>query len=137
MISIIDGKRYLESYFSCRIIIIPATPFYRVFPSYPLVTGHAYYLSTMEGSLYKWTNYYSGRLNNNHMNIYLSIIIIYTWTNDCTYSNLIYYNYNYFQGWQSRWFILDNGVLSYYLSPEEVTQGSRGSVKVASCNIIG
>ena len=71
------------------------------------------------------------------MNIYLSIIIIYTWTNDCTYSNLIYYNYNYFQGWQSRWFILDNGVLSYYLSPEEVTQGSRGSVKVASCNIIG
>lgn len=40
-------------------------------------------------------------------------------------------------GWQPRWFILDSGILSYYLGPSEVNQGCRGSLKVASCDIIG
>ena len=38
-------------------------------------------------------------------------------------------------GWQPRWFVLDSGILSYYLSPEEVKSGSRGAFKVSSCNI--
>lgn len=51
---------------------------------------------------------------------------------------LIYMMVIYFsKGWQPRWFILDNGILSYYLSSQEVNQGSRGSVKVVSCNIKG
>ena len=40
-------------------------------------------------------------------------------------------------GWQPRWFVLESGVLSYYISPEEVTQGSRRSYKAASCHING
>ena len=40
-------------------------------------------------------------------------------------------------GWQPRWFILDSGILSYYLGPSEVNQGCRGSLKVASCDITG
>ena len=31
--------------------------------------------------------------------------------------------------------MLDSGILSYYLSPEEVKSGSRGAFKVSSCNI--
>jgi pleckstrin family protein A (phosphoinositide binding specific) protein 8 len=42
---------------------------------------------------------------------------------------------NYFQGWQPRWFVLESGILSYYLSQEEVKNGSRGSFKVAMCTI--
>lgn len=40
-------------------------------------------------------------------------------------------------GWQTRWFILDNGILSYYKSQEEVSQGCKGSVKVSVCQING
>ena len=40
-------------------------------------------------------------------------------------------------GWQPRWFVLESGILSYYLSQEEVKNGSRGSFKVAMCNIKG
>lgn len=36
-----------------------------------------------------------------------------------------------------RWFALDNGVLSYYKSQEEVNQGCKGSLKVSACEIIG
>ncbi|XP_003388130.1 PREDICTED: pleckstrin homology domain-containing family A member 8-like [Amphimedon queenslandica] len=43
---------------------------------------------------------------------------------------------NYYSGWQPRWFILDGGVLSYYLSSMDVQQGSKGSVKISSCDII-
>jgi len=42
---------------------------------------------------------------------------------------------NYWNGWQPRWFVLDNGVLSYYKSQEEVNQGCKGSVKVSACEI--
>ncbi|KAM3963451.1 pleckstrin homology domain-containing family A member 3 [Aphomia sociella] len=42
---------------------------------------------------------------------------------------------NYWNGWQTRWFILDNGILSYYKSQEEVNQGCKGSVKVSVCQI--
>ncbi|XP_044271063.1 pleckstrin homology domain-containing family A member 3-like isoform X2 [Tribolium madens] len=43
---------------------------------------------------------------------------------------------NYWNGWQTRWFILENGVLAYYKSQEEVNQGCRGSIKVQACEII-
>ncbi|XP_066154103.1 pleckstrin homology domain-containing family A member 3-like isoform X1 [Euwallacea fornicatus] len=42
---------------------------------------------------------------------------------------------NYWNGWQTRWFILENGVLSYYKSQEEVGQGCKGSMKVQACEI--
>jgi len=43
---------------------------------------------------------------------------------------------NYLSGWQPRWFILDYGVLAYYRSQEDVHLGSRGSVKMSSCEIL-
>ncbi|XP_069194483.1 pleckstrin homology domain-containing family A member 3 isoform X2 [Procambarus clarkii] len=49
--------------------------------------------------------------------------ILYKWT-------------NYWNGWQPRWFILDQGVLAYYKSQEEVNQGSKGSVKLSACEIL-
>lgn len=42
---------------------------------------------------------------------------------------------NYWSGWQTRWFILENGVLAYYKSQDEVSQGCKGSMKVAACEI--
>ncbi|XP_042867348.1 pleckstrin homology domain-containing family A member 3-like isoform X1 [Penaeus japonicus] len=49
--------------------------------------------------------------------------ILYKWT-------------NYWNGWQPRWFVLDQGVLAYYKSQEEVNQGSKGSVKLSACEIV-
>lgn len=43
---------------------------------------------------------------------------------------------NYFSGWQARWFILDNGILSYYKSEEDVVTGCKGSVKISACDIV-
>ncbi|KAJ8974956.1 hypothetical protein NQ317_016478 [Molorchus minor] len=42
---------------------------------------------------------------------------------------------NYWNGWQTRWFVLENGVLSYYKSQDEVNQGCKGSLKVQACEI--
>eukprot|EP00050_Salpingoeca_kvevrii_P018844 m.79256 g.79256 ORF g.79256 m.79256 type:complete len:543 (+) comp8177_c2_seq2:196-1824(+) len=42
---------------------------------------------------------------------------------------------NYIHGWQPRWFVFANGVLSYYLSQEEVELGCRGSFKAAAIDI--
>ena len=42
-----------------------------------------------------------------------------------------------YPGWQSRWFVLDGGVLSYYLSAEDVRLGCRGSIRMASCSLKG
>ncbi|KAF9802312.1 hypothetical protein SFRURICE_008994 [Spodoptera frugiperda] len=42
---------------------------------------------------------------------------------------------NYWNGWQTRWFVLENGIISYYKSQEEVSQGCKGSVKVSVCQI--
>ncbi|KAJ1530634.1 hypothetical protein ONE63_005508 [Megalurothrips usitatus] len=42
---------------------------------------------------------------------------------------------NYWSGWQTRWFVLENGVLSYYNSQEEVNQGCKGSMKVSALEI--
>ncbi|XP_064121209.1 pleckstrin homology domain-containing family A member 3-like isoform X4 [Macrobrachium rosenbergii] len=49
--------------------------------------------------------------------------ILYKWT-------------NYWNGWQPRWFVLDQGVLAYYKSQDEVNQGSKGSVKLSACEIL-
>ncbi|XP_062576311.1 pleckstrin homology domain-containing family A member 8-like [Saccostrea cucullata] len=42
---------------------------------------------------------------------------------------------NYLTGWQPRWFVLDNGILSYYKSEEEVNLGCKGSIRMAVCDI--
>jgi len=43
---------------------------------------------------------------------------------------------NYWNGWQSRWFILDDGVLSYFKSYDEVSQGCKGSISLNVCEIV-
>ncbi|XP_041374810.1 pleckstrin homology domain-containing family A member 8-like [Gigantopelta aegis] len=43
---------------------------------------------------------------------------------------------NYLSGWQPRWFVLDNGVLSYYKSQEDVDNGCKGSIKMNVCDIV-
>ncbi|XP_066543774.1 pleckstrin homology domain-containing family A member 3 [Amia ocellicauda] len=48
--------------------------------------------------------------------------ILYKWT-------------NYMTGWQPRWFVLDNGILSYYDSQDDVCKGSKGSIKMSVCEI--
>ncbi|ESO95897.1 hypothetical protein LOTGIDRAFT_147378, partial [Lottia gigantea] len=40
-------------------------------------------------------------------------------------------------GWQPRWFVLDNGILSYYKSQEDVNNGCKGSIKMSACDISG
>ncbi|KAG5900309.1 hypothetical protein JTB14_026317 [Gonioctena quinquepunctata] len=42
---------------------------------------------------------------------------------------------NYWNGWQTRWFVLENGILSYYKSQDEVNQGCKGSLKIQACDI--
>lgn len=42
---------------------------------------------------------------------------------------------NYWNGWQPRWFILEDGVLSYYQSRQDVSKGCKGSLKVSACDI--
>uniref|UniRef100_A0A8C5M6A2 PH domain-containing protein n=1 Tax=Leptobrachium leishanense TaxID=445787 RepID=A0A8C5M6A2_9ANUR len=42
---------------------------------------------------------------------------------------------NYLSGWQPRYFVLDRGILSYYDSQEDVGKASKGSIKMAVCEI--
>ncbi|KAM9321477.1 pleckstrin homology domain-containing family A member 3 [Gastrophryne carolinensis] len=42
---------------------------------------------------------------------------------------------NYLSGWQQRYFVLDRGILSYYDSQDDVGKGSKGSIKMAVCEI--
>ncbi|XP_051865613.1 pleckstrin homology domain-containing family A member 3-like isoform X3 [Pristis pectinata] len=42
---------------------------------------------------------------------------------------------NYLSGWQPRYFVLDGSVFSYYDSQEDVGKGSKGSIKMAVCEI--
>ncbi|KAF4531990.1 hypothetical protein B566_EDAN006535 [Ephemera danica] len=37
--------------------------------------------------------------------------------------------------WQTRWFVLNDGILTYYNSKDEVGQGCKGSLKVSACEI--
>uniref|UniRef100_A0A3B3X3A8 PH domain-containing protein n=1 Tax=Poecilia mexicana TaxID=48701 RepID=A0A3B3X3A8_9TELE len=50
--------------------------------------------------------------------------ILYKWT-------------NYMTGWQPRWFVLEDGVISYYDSEDDVAKGSKGSIKMSVCDIKG
>ncbi|RMX54488.1 hypothetical protein pdam_00021664 [Pocillopora damicornis] len=52
-----------------------------------------------------------------------------------TYTKARKHNMAIGNGWQPRWFVLEVGVLAYYKSQEEVGLGSRGSVKMACCEI--
>jgi len=45
--------------------------------------------------------------------------------------------YAFLIGWQPRWLVLQNGILSYYNSPDEVGKGCRASMKIAASDIIG
>ena len=40
-------------------------------------------------------------------------------------------------GWQPRWFVLENGILSYYRSQDDVNNGCKGSVKMSVCDVTG
>ncbi|KRZ93232.1 Pleckstrin homology domain-containing family A member 3 [Trichinella sp. T8] len=71
----------------------------------------------VEGYLSKWTNFLSVRIRLSFLNSFLKEITF----------NI---------GWQSRWFVLEDGVLYYYKSKEEVEAGCKGSVNVAMCEII-
>ncbi|XP_029451063.1 pleckstrin homology domain-containing family A member 3-like [Rhinatrema bivittatum] len=42
---------------------------------------------------------------------------------------------NYLSGWQLRYFVLESGILSYYDSRQDVGKGSKGSMKMAVCEI--
>ncbi|XP_068597151.1 pleckstrin homology domain-containing family A member 3-like [Brachionichthys hirsutus] len=42
---------------------------------------------------------------------------------------------NYMTGWQPRWFVLEDGVISYYDSEDDVGKGSKGSIKMSVCDI--
>ncbi|CAH2224727.1 Hypothetical predicted protein [Pelobates cultripes] len=42
---------------------------------------------------------------------------------------------NYLSGWQPRYFVLDSGILSYYDTQEDVGKTSKGSIKMAVCEI--
>ncbi|XP_029524650.1 pleckstrin homology domain-containing family A member 3 [Oncorhynchus nerka] len=42
---------------------------------------------------------------------------------------------NYMTGWQPRWFVLDDGIISYYDSQDDVCKGSKGSIKMSVCEI--
>eukprot|EP00118_Oscarella_pearsei_P011825 m.82460 g.82460 ORF g.82460 m.82460 type:complete len:677 (+) comp36292_c0_seq5:1162-3192(+) len=66
-----------------------------------------------------------------------SFFLTFTSISDVIMNGLLYKWTNYLTGWQPRWFKLEmpSGELSYYRSEEEVSQGSRGSVKLASCDI--
>uniref|UniRef100_A0A673WHJ5 Sesquipedalian n=1 Tax=Salmo trutta TaxID=8032 RepID=A0A673WHJ5_SALTR len=37
--------------------------------------------------------------------------------------------------WQPRWFVLDDGIISYYDSQDDVCKGSKGSIKMSVCEI--
>jgi len=43
----------------------------------------------------------------------------------------------FLKGWQPRWFVLDNGIISYYDSEDDVCKGSKGSIKMSVCEIKG
>ena len=76
--------------------------------------------SDHEGTLYKWTNYWGG--------IVIHRFFCYA---------LIRYVTFYFKGWQPRWVVLHNGILSYYNSSDEVAKGCRASIKISASDIIG
>ncbi|CAD5125395.1 DgyrCDS13630 [Dimorphilus gyrociliatus] len=42
---------------------------------------------------------------------------------------------NYIKGYQKRWFVLKNGLLSYYRSPDEVDQSCRGKINLKTAEI--
>ena len=87
-------------------------------------------VATMQGTLWKWTNYLSGEFRRE----IVSVKMVKWW---CEIESKLYCLMILDTGWQPRWFVLEGGSLSYFLSPNEVHLGSRGSLKVSSCDILG
>uniref|UniRef100_UPI00358F2C70 pleckstrin homology domain-containing family A member 3-like n=1 Tax=Myxine glutinosa TaxID=7769 RepID=UPI00358F2C70 len=54
---------------------------------------------------------------------------------DVSMEGVLYKWTNYLSGWQSRWFVLDGGILSYYEYQEDVGKGCKGSIKMSVCEI--
>ena len=70
----------------------------------------------MEGALFKWTNYYNGKKTRGKNK----------------------FEYKFFLGWQTRYFVLsETGVLSYYKSSELIHEGCKGSCLVLACEVKG
>src|SRR5258708_1178163 len=40
-------------------------------------------------------------------------------------------------GWQPRWFVFSDGVLSYYLSQDDVRRGCKGSINLGAAEVRG
>lgn len=123
----------------------------------------------MEGVLWKWTNYWTGKYlyrlllffygplylhwymcccHGFNGEIVKSLWLFAMWlTNDYTYIytylavsyglGVVSCNLLIQIGWQPRWFVLYDGILVYYKSQEEVSQGCKGSLKISACEISG
>lgn len=68
-----------------------------------------------------------------HLSVDLKAIIAAVWFK----SLIILAQISFLLGWQTRWFVLEDDILSYYMSQEEVNQGCKGSIKVSALEIMG
>ncbi|XP_077427518.1 oxysterol-binding protein 1-like isoform X2 [Vanacampus margaritifer] len=53
-----------------------------------------------------------------------------------TYKGWLFKWTNYIKGYQRRWFVLNNGLLSYYRSQAEMGHTCRGTINLATANIV-
>lgn len=71
---------------------------------------------------------------NNHANVANNNINNQAGVNDLA-SNLFKWT-NYIHGWQERYIVLKDGVLSYYKSPSETQYGCRGAIALKQSTIL-
>ena len=44
---------------------------------------------------------------------------------------------NYINGWQQRYFSLQDGILSYFASESDIDTGCKGALRVSACDVVG
>ena len=94
---------------------------------------------SMDGILLKWTNYLSGWFD---IWYYVSLDLLNLRFTLLKY-DIVTVTENLFiaiincLGWQPRYFILEDGILSYYHSKADINNSCKGSIKVSACDIIG